>query len=121
MQGRLHYIHDQHLPTLLDHASGVVLINSTVGLSAMNHGLPVAVLGEASYALPGMSYQGGLDSFWNDALDFHMDKDLYRRYRNYLIRHTQLNGDFFRNGVFEWKYLLGAAMKGRDLERVSSQ
>ncbi|MEK7491327.1 MAG: capsular biosynthesis protein [Pseudomonadota bacterium] len=103
VQGRLHYIHDQHLPTLLDHASGVVLINSTVGLSAMNHGLPVAVLGDASYALPGMSYQGGLDSFWSDALDFRMDKDLYRRYRNYLIRHTQLNGDFFRNGVFEWK------------------
>jgi capsular polysaccharide export protein len=25
VQGRLHYIHDQHLPTLLDHASGVVL------------------------------------------------------------------------------------------------
>jgi capsular polysaccharide export protein len=35
LQGRCLYIHGQHLPTLLQSACGVVVINSTVGLSAI--------------------------------------------------------------------------------------
>lgn len=38
---RLHYIHDLHLPSLLRHARGVVIVNSTVGLSALFHETPV--------------------------------------------------------------------------------
>lgn len=102
LEGRLLYLHDQHLPTLLSHARGVVVINSTVGLSAMNHGLPLAVLGDAAYALPGLSYQGSLDAFWQDAASFQLDVELYRRFRDYMIRNTQLNGNFSRHGIFDW-------------------
>lgn len=102
LQGRLLYLHDQHLPTLLSHATGVVVINSTVGLSAMNHALPLVVLGDAAYALPGLSYQHGLDTFWQAAASFQPDLDLYRRFRGYLIRNTQLNGNFSRHGIFDW-------------------
>ncbi|WP_439890891.1 capsule biosynthesis protein [Ralstonia sp. 25C] len=104
--GRLIYLHDQHLPTLLDHALGVVLINSTVGLSAMNHGLPMVVLGDAVYAMPQMTFQEGLDAFWQAAGEFKLDCELYQRFRNYLIHHTQLNGSFFRHGVFVWRNVL---------------
>lgn len=104
--GRLIYLHDQHLPTLLDYALGVVVINSTVGLSAMNHGLPLAVLGDAVYAMPQMSFQGSLDAFWHAAGEFSLDRELYQRFRNYLIHHTQLNGSFFRHGVFTWRGVL---------------
>ncbi|MGB1699270.1 MAG: capsule biosynthesis protein, partial [Nannocystaceae bacterium] len=35
---RLIYVHDLHLPTLLQHARGTVVMNSTVGLSSLHHG-----------------------------------------------------------------------------------
>lgn len=41
------YIHDQHLPALLEHARGAMMINSTVGLSAIHHNTPLKVCGTA--------------------------------------------------------------------------
>ncbi len=96
LTGRVRYIHDQHLPTLLEHARGVVLVNSTVGLSALDHGTPLKVCGEAIYDMAGLSYQGPLDRFWRDAASLRIDTELYRRFRRYLIAHTQLNGSFYR-------------------------
>jgi capsular polysaccharide export protein len=93
---RVHYIHDQHLPTLLEHARGVVLVNSTVGLSALDHGTPLKVCGAAIFDLPGLSYQGELDQFWSEAAAHAPQRELYRRFRNYLIVNTQLNGSFYR-------------------------
>jgi capsular polysaccharide export protein len=93
---RLQYIHDQHLPTLLDHARGVVVVNSTVGLSALFHSAPTKVCGRALYDMPGLTYQGSLDDFWSDAPRLRPDSDLYRRFRSHLVAATQLNGSFYR-------------------------
>lgn len=93
---RVLYIHDQHLPTLLQHARGVVVINSTVGLSALYHAKPVKVCGTAVYDLPGLTFQPPLHEFWSAADRFAIDIELYQRYRQYLIESTQLNGSFFR-------------------------
>lgn len=95
-QGRVRYIHDQHLPTLLEHARGVVLINSTVGLSALDHGTPLKVCGASLYDMPGLTYQGDLDSFWTEAQDHQPDRELHQRFRTFLIKRTQLNGNFYR-------------------------
>lgn len=94
--GKVLYIHDQHLPTLLDHARGVVLINSTVGLSALHHGTPLKVCGSAIYDMRGLTYQKDLDQFWSDADSVRVDPDLYKRFSSYLIENTQLNGSFYR-------------------------
>lgn len=96
LQKRLHYIHDQHLPTLLKATTGVVVINSTVGLSALHHGAPVKSLGDAIYNFPGLTYQKSLDRFWRDAPNLSVDQDLYKRFRAYLLSETQLNGNFYR-------------------------
>jgi capsular polysaccharide export protein len=93
---RVRYIHDQHLPTLLMYAHGVVVINSTVGLSAIHHGAPTKVCGKALYDMPGLTYQGTLDEFWSDALYSKPDQRLYQRFRNYLVAETQLNGSFYK-------------------------
>src|SRR5690606_20571120 len=61
---RLHYIHDQHLPSLLDAARGVVVMNSTVGLQALHHGTPVLALGRGVFVMPGLTDQRGLASFF---------------------------------------------------------
>lgn len=96
VQERIRYIHDQHLPTLLKHTRGVVLINSTVGLSALHHKKPLKICGTALYDIPGLSFQGTLDNFWKQSENALIDDDLYQRFRNYLIKHTQLNGNFYR-------------------------
>jgi capsule polysaccharide modification protein KpsS len=93
LQGRLRYLHDQHLPTLLQHARGVVTVNSTVALQALFHGTPVIALGDAIYQIPGMVFGGTLDAFWNDAGGF--DRRLYACFRAHLIASTQLNASFY--------------------------
>lgn len=90
---RLHFIDGGHLPTLLEHAKGVVVVNSTVGLSALHHHRPLVALGTAIYGIPGLTWQGDLDDFWSDATP--PDMHLYRSFLDYVMHHTQINGDFY--------------------------
>ncbi len=93
---RVIYIHDQHLPTLLDHTKGVVLINSTVGMSALHHYCPLKVCGDAIYNIEGLTYQRELDDFWHDAQNFKVDVELLTRFKNYVVNQTQINGNFYK-------------------------
>lgn len=93
---RVLYIHDQHLPSLLDHARGVVVINSTVGLSAIHHGTPVKPCGRAIYDIPGLTWQGALDEFWSNGAGVRPDRKLYRRFLGALTNQTQINGSFYK-------------------------
>jgi capsular polysaccharide export protein len=91
--GRLLYVHDQHLPTMLQHAAGVVTINSTVGLQALHHGTPVKTLAESVYQIPGLVYEGDLSAFWN--APGQVDASLVARFRSHLAMSTQLNASFY--------------------------
>lgn len=93
LQGRVHYVHDQHLPTLLKHALGVVTLNSTVGLQALHHGAPVLALGECVYAVRGLVSSRPLDAFWQGPGE--VDQDLYKRFRAHLVHRTQVNASFY--------------------------
>lgn len=93
---RCFYIHDQHLPTLLEHARGVVVINSTVGLSAMTHGTPVKVCGTAIYDMKGLTFHESLNQFWVAAPRAQPNPLLLRRFQDYLIAHSQVGGSFYR-------------------------
>ncbi|AWF80112.1 capsule biosynthesis protein [Microbulbifer sp. A4B17] len=92
IQGRVVYCHDLHLPTLLDHARGVVTINSTVGISALLHEVPTKVLGRALYDIPGLTHQGTLSSFWVGPES--VDIRFFKRFHTYLYEQTQLDGSF---------------------------
>ncbi|VWC68983.1 capsular polysaccharide biosynthesis protein [Burkholderia aenigmatica] len=96
---RMLFIDAGHLPTLLDHSRGVVVVNSTVGLSALHHERPLIALGTAIYAIPGLTWQGSLDDFWTqaDSPDMH----LYRAFLDYVMHHTQINGDFYTKSGIE--------------------
>jgi len=93
---RVRYIHDQHMPTILPHCRGTVVINSTVGLGAIGYGRPTMTLGDAVYDMPGLTFQGPLDRFWAEAADRLPDRNLYDRFRAQLIATTQINGNFYR-------------------------
>ncbi|MFA0812405.1 capsule biosynthesis protein [Microbulbifer epialgicus] len=112
IRGRVIYCHDLHLPTLLDHALGVVTINSTVGISALLHKVPTKVLGRALYDMPGLTHQGPLSSFWSEPTQ--VDFELFKRFHTYLYEQTQLDGSFTRaarttiNGVVDRLLAAGA-------------
>jgi capsule polysaccharide modification protein KpsS len=91
---RLLYVHDLHLPTLLRCARGCVVLNSTVGLSALFHGTPVKVLDSAVYDIPGLAVQLSLDEFWSAEVE--VDAVAYHRLRAFMLRENQGNGSFYR-------------------------
>ncbi|WP_119153275.1 capsule biosynthesis protein [Caldimonas tepidiphila] len=90
---RVRYLHDAHLPTLLQHARGVVTINSTVGLQALYHRCPVVTLGEAFYAVRGLVHPGPLQSFWTQPGE--VDAALFSRFKAHVIAQSQLNASFY--------------------------
>ncbi len=91
--GRVVYLETGFLPTLLDVAKGTVLVNSTVGMSALYHKCPTCVLGTAIYDLPGLTFQGGLNQFWKQGEI--PDIKLYQAFSKVVIQKTQINGDFY--------------------------
>lgn len=116
LQGRVFYVHDVCLPTLLRGAEGTVLINSTVGMSSLFHGTPVKALGRAIYDLPGLTFQRDLDRFWSAPGE--VDKAVFDRFREYLVTHNQINGSFYRRlkGVSNAAGLIWSPCLSRDHE-----
>jgi capsule polysaccharide modification protein KpsS len=100
---RLLYVHDPHLPTLLKHAKGTVVINSTIAFSSLFRRTPVLALGVAVYEWMGLTARSSLDEFWLDpgVVDF----ERFRRVRNWLLHHNQANGSV-------WVKLPGAGPSG---------
>lgn len=94
LQDRVFYVHDLCLPTLLTHAQGTVVINSTVGMSSLFHGTPVKTLGKAIYDLSGVTSQSSLKAFWRKP--GKVDRDKFQRLRNYLVAQNQLNGNMYK-------------------------
>lgn len=98
LQKRVFFFETGHLPTISERAQGTVVVNSTVGISALGHGCPVKTLADPIYNLPGLTFQGKLDDFWANATP--PDPSLYRAFRDVLLATTQVNGNFFtREGI----------------------
>jgi len=107
LAGRVVYVHDAHLPSLLQACDGLVTVNSTTGLQALHHRAPVIVLGRCFYDKPGLTTQGSLDAFWTRP--GAVDLATYRRFRQYVIRTSQVNGSFYGNGgLLPWPEKAGA-------------
>jgi capsule polysaccharide modification protein KpsS len=87
---RIVYVHDLHLPALLRHARGTVVINSTVGFSSLFHRTPVKALCDAVYVRMGLSADVPLDVFWRSPPP--VDFELYRRAQRWLVHNCQANG-----------------------------
>lgn len=96
--GRVHYFCDIHLPTLLKHSLGMVTVNSTTVIQALFHKIPVKVLGDALYNLPGLTNQDSLDAFWKKPGE--VDHAYFLKFRQDLIAYSQLNGSFY--GLSPW-------------------
>lgn len=96
IQDRVFYIHDQYLPTLINNSCGVVVVNSTVGMTAVESFIPVKVCGKAIYDLEKITMQCRLDDFWQGSLSWQVDAHLIQNYVTYLRHSTQFNGSFYK-------------------------
>lgn len=62
---RVHHMVEGDTPELAERSAGVVVINSTVGLQALERGAPLMALGEALYKQPQLTFFGEIDTFWH--------------------------------------------------------
>jgi len=110
-EDRVFYVHDLHLPTLLKHALGTIVVNSTAGLSSLLHNTPVITLDRTVYDLHGLTFQGKLDDFWQAPGE--VDQDLYRKFRSHLLMTNQINGNFYQTPVSK------TSQTGMDVRRLA--
>lgn len=97
VEKRVLVFHDVYLPSCLKHAKGTVTINSTVGLSAIGHGTATLTMGNAIYNIEGLTNKNrSLKKFWHQSKK--PDDELYKKFKQYLLENTQLNGSFY--GLF---------------------
>lgn len=95
---RLVFLRGGSPPELIAAARGLVTVNSTIGITALDAGVPVLALGRAIYNLPGLSDQNGLDAYWHAPTA--PDRALFVAFRAVVASRTQVNGGFFsRDGI----------------------
>jgi len=78
---------------LLVNAAGIVTINSTIGITALHHKVPVKVLGNAIFDVPGLTCQEPLDAFWKDPP--RPDSQLMAAFVRALCGATQIKGGYY--------------------------
>lgn len=90
LQGRVHFLDGGGLAKPFEQALGVVTLNSTAGLEALQAGVPVKTLVPAHYDIEGLTYQGDLSTFWHEPAQ--PDSDLLSAYIQALAASTQVRG-----------------------------
>lgn len=90
---RLVFLDGGNLDALARHAQGMITVNSTSGLHALQVGCPVKVLGQAVYDVDGLTFQGTLHDFWNSRR--RPDAALLTAYINLMVATIQIRGVFF--------------------------
>jgi len=98
LSDRVHYLDGGGLAKPFEKAAGIVTLNSTAGLEALQAGLPVKTLVPAHFDIAGLTHQGPLETFWTDPE--MPDADLLAAYVTALAATTQVRGSIHnRDGV----------------------
>lgn len=90
---RVVFLDGGDLGLLLRHAAGCVVVNSTVGLHALQAGCPVLCRGVAVFDMPGLTHQGGMDGFWTKAV--RPDAEGVAALVRLMAAALHVRGDFF--------------------------
>jgi capsular polysaccharide export protein len=97
LESRIRILQSRPLAPLVRHAKGLVTINSTSGIVAIQSGIPVLALGRAFYGIPGIAKAEAsvddLDAFWTKPAK--PDPALARTFIAYLKRHHLIAGSFY--------------------------
>lgn len=81
---------------MVGRSRGVVLVNSTVGIMALEKGIPVYCLGHSIYNIEGLAQSWPLvelNAFWQAPVA--PDKSLYEDFRNVVSQCASVSGNFY--------------------------
>lgn len=93
IEQRVIYLESGDLNRLLPNASGLVTVNSTAGLVALEHHCPTLTLSDPIYAIHGLTSSATLNAFWENAE--RPDAALLQSFLTTLRHCTQVNGGFY--------------------------
>jgi capsular polysaccharide export protein len=112
---RVFFVDGGSLEKLLEKCSGVVTINSTVGVTALQFGKAVKTLGSAVYDIKGLTYQESINEFWGS--DHEVDTEFRDVFIRALAGTIQLRGGFFDPVALS--HVVGEASKRLDQRRIN--
>ena len=112
---RVFFVDGGSLEKLLEKCSGVVTINSTVGLTALQMGKPVKTLGRAVYDAPTLTYQRSINEFWRSNPE--VDQEFRDAFIRALAGTIQLRGGFFDSEALS--HGISEAAKRLDERRIN--
>lgn len=93
---RVTFVEDGSTSKMIQSCKGVVLVNSTVGLMALEVGKPVYCLGQSVYNIQGLTQSlplDSLDNFWNNPLI--PDSQLFKEFKLILQNQALVRGNFY--------------------------
>ena len=93
LDGRIDYFETGDLIKLLQHATGTVTLNSTVGCASLEQGCPTLCLADPIYNMAGLTAQDGLDTFWSSPVK--PDSLLFVSFKKVLMHVSQVNGGLY--------------------------
>lgn len=93
VEERVEYLDGGSLDDLVRRSAGMVTVNSTSGVRAIQLGCPVQTLGKAIYDVPGLTFQHGLDRFWAEATA--PEPELAQAFIKAMAGLIQIRGVFF--------------------------
>lgn len=93
LEGRVDLIRGGDLGVFMERSKGAIMANSTVGIHCIRRGVASIALGDAIYDMPGLTHQGGLDSFWTTPDS--IDKELAGSFLRAIAVEIQVKGSFF--------------------------
>lgn len=96
---RVDYLSWGDIVPVAQNALGMVTINSTSGTLGLAMGVPVVALGHAVYDIPDITFQDGLDAFWQKPVA--PDEETFAAFRRVLIERCLIPGGFFSNEALE--------------------
>ena len=87
------YAFDVDLEAVLKVAAGCATVNSTVGLQALEVGVPTLTMGTAMISDAGLTSGATLNKFWADPGKVELEK--VEAFKQQLVAHTQVAGSFY--------------------------
>ena len=91
-------LHSGSIAQLSIHSKGMILINSTSGMTAIHHGTPLLVMGEAVFRHPSLVHCGNDDADIEAFMDapWAAEPEHRHAFERFLAREALVPGDFYK-------------------------
>jgi capsular polysaccharide export protein len=98
---RVQVLDDGSIGLLIRHSLGLITVNSTSGLLALNHGKPLLALGDTFYGAEGLATlpkndalsAAAIDNFWQNPTA--PQKERVQQFVRHMYRQSLVNGSFY--------------------------